>query len=313
MLNRTTIHEEMLRKDGRSPREVVEERVPGPTGEVSFEALDEIHIDHLTFDYEDTCEVQTPHGLTGEAQTPLLDDTSCTIPTSNHLIKLVNDLSAEKGQRRWAKRTLMRLMAKKLYPLSGSITMPPHKRVLLVDRNPVLLNGSLLENLRFGILPENEEHVCEEIAIAVAITLGMSSELASSPDRSLTEGDQKLPTRDVIAITLARMFLAEPGVILLDHLGDSLGSDFSEHILGGLLRRYVQGGLLAVVQGLDVCENVLRLQKLHHKSVGQANTVKLPPAPAFLPTVVWSSLVTTPGVGDYVLHMKDGKLRLEQP
>jgi ABC-type transport system involved in cytochrome c biogenesis ATPase subunit len=38
---------------------------------------------------------------------------------------------------RWAKRTLLRLLAGIIYPQAGHLTTPAHKRCVLLDRVPV--------------------------------------------------------------------------------------------------------------------------------------------------------------------------------
>ena len=101
-------------------------------------------------------------------------------------------------------------------------------------------------------------------------------------------GLEKLTSRDAVAISLARMFLGEPGqhlyhpsppytyralrfrrssgygvcgtqahtvpwygagIVLVDHIGDSLGKEFVQHILRPLLESYTQGGLRKILDG----------------------------------------------------------------
>jgi hypothetical protein len=59
------------------------------------------------------------------------------------------------------------LMAGLLYPTSGHLTMPQHRRCVLLDRKPVILDGDILYNLRFGILPENQKRIPDEMCWAV--------------------------------------------------------------------------------------------------------------------------------------------------
>ena len=58
-------------------------------------------------------------------------------------------------------------MAGVVYPSSGRVTMPPHKRCVLLDRQPVVLTGDVLYNLRFGILPANQERISNATCWAV--------------------------------------------------------------------------------------------------------------------------------------------------
>ena len=45
--------------------------------------------------------------------------------------------------------------------------MPQHRRCVLLDRKPVILDGDILYNLRFGILPENQKRIPDEMCWAV--------------------------------------------------------------------------------------------------------------------------------------------------
>ena len=77
-----------------------------------------------------------------------------------------------------------------------------------------------MENLRFGVHDDVASQLSNETCWAVALTLGLSEHLLYSEDVVNLE---LLTTRDALAICLAGTFLAEPGVILIDHIGDSMG------------------------------------------------------------------------------------------
>jgi hypothetical protein len=69
----------------------------------------------------------------------------------------------------------------------------------------VVLEGDIMYNLRFGILPENQGRISDATCWAVAQTLGMSMELAGTEHLVAGAGLEKLVTRDSVAISLVRV------------------------------------------------------------------------------------------------------------
>ena len=150
-----------------------------------------------------------------------LKNVTVQIPTEGSLIYVQDDLDLEGCMvGAGSKRTLLRLMASIVHPVHGGVWMPPHKSVTLLERTPVILKSTIMENLRFGVHDDVASQLSNETCWAVALTLGLSEHLLYSEDVVNLE---LLTTRDALAICLARTFLAEPGVILIDHIGDSMG------------------------------------------------------------------------------------------
>ena len=183
--------------------------------------------------------------------------------------------------------------------------MPPHKRCVLLDRKPVILEGDIMYNLRFGILPENHKRISDATCWAVAKTLGLSAELIGTAHPVAGAGLEKLTSRDAVAISLAQMFLSEPGIVLVDHIGDSLGREFVQHILRPFLEAYTLGGLREILGGLHQNDRVKEVQMMASCDLGKKHVeTELPSPPVYSPTVIWTSLVVTPHETDYTLHMK---------
>ena len=287
--------------------------------QITLRDLDYIRIENACFDYEETEELKKAV-LAAESQEehgPILNFASVVIPTSGNMVLVVNDAEATHplASKRWSKRTLLRLMAGLLYPTCGQLTMPQHKRCVLVDRKPVIVAGDILYNLRFGILPENQKQITDATCWAVAKTLGLSAELIGSVRPVAGAGLEQLTSRDSVAISLARVFLSEPGVVLMDHLGDSLGPEFVQHILRPFLEAYTRGGLRRILEGLPQDERVKQVQAIFASSdLGKMHVeTELPAPPDAFPSVIWTSLVVKPRDTDYTLHMRDGKLNLVEP
>jgi ABC-type multidrug transport system fused ATPase/permease subunit len=108
-------------------------RSPKIAGRVTMsieEDLEFIRLENVTFEYASSIY------QTGE--NPPLSHATVVIPTSGELVYLVNYGKSA------AKRTLLRLLAGVLHPSSGRITIPPHRRVVLVERKPVILAVPIL-------------------------------------------------------------------------------------------------------------------------------------------------------------------------
>ena len=107
--------------------------MPAVTETLTLSHLDFIRLEDVTFEYkrhEDAKDGQQDHWGAS------LNHASVVIPTSGNLVLVCNDADASHPgeSKKWSKRTLLRLMAGILYPQAGRLTMPPHKRCVLLDR-----------------------------------------------------------------------------------------------------------------------------------------------------------------------------------
>eukprot|EP01052_Picozoa_sp_SAG31_P011807 SAG31_NODE_678_length_12892_cov_5.458063_2_plen_233_part_00 len=178
-------------------------------------------------------------------------------------------------------------MTQIIQPTHGQIWMPPHKRICLVQRDPIIMHSTVLHNLRFGIRPHQEHLISDENCWDLALQLGLDpahrrANMTKDDIKLVEISKEKLKTTDVVAIAIARALLSTPGIVLLDHLGDALGQEYVEVVLGPILRKFALGGLSKVLEGK--CDPILR-----HK-----------------PTVIWASLLTNVAVhSDLVVKIQD--------
>ena len=106
--------------------------------------------------------------------------------------------------------TLLKLVAGHLMPTTGSVLVPPHLCVRMVNHEPMLMNNSLLYNLTFGKLGVSEDHVWK-----VATSVGLSAQLIGQSDFRIGTGGHNLSLCDRHAVCIARGLLADPDILLL--------------------------------------------------------------------------------------------------
>lgn len=198
--------------------------------------------------------------------------------------------------------------------------------MVLVDRSPCLLAGSLADNLRLGrkqawewgseeslhckltrnkLCSEDASVKCanalEDLMKATALACGVSPRLLQDLNATvLGPGLDFLTTRDALGICMARAFLAHPDILFLDDLGDFLGPEYVEARLLPLLCQYASGGLKAVLL-----------------AGGHTEVAKSLPDPHQPPIVIWTSLVLPKRAASRVTLLLqldgEGGLTVEEP
>ena len=169
------------------------------------------------------------------------------------------------------KTTLLRAVAGLVEPARGSLSLNGHgpeyygwpiyrRQVILVDQRPILLGGSVEDNLRrpFGYKSARGKSFPREDALALLGSFGVSSERIHQEARSLSLGQQQ-------RVCLARAFLLEPRVLLLDEPTSALDPEAVLSVEQALLRETSNRGLAALVvthdqeQARRLCERSLDL------------------------------------------------------
>ena len=115
-------------------------------------------------------------------------------------------------------RTFLQLLGKVLLPTEGLIYVPENLNAIYVSGEPLLLNMSLMENLRFG---NTKEHPEEEIW-ALCKLVGLGEELLYKPNLEVGENGSKLSMSNRIYICLARALLSSVDILLLSNTLDML-------------------------------------------------------------------------------------------
>jgi hypothetical protein len=242
----------------------------------------------------------------------LLKEVSCKIACANGGLVLFKSAADEDIGR----RTVLRLLSSALLPTVGAFYMAPHRTCIMVDRSPSFIEGTILRNLRLGrcqawetgigkdtsttkkaidlpkdaLVPDCGDllEICRDTARACGLRECFLLDLGMNLGGP---GLESLNKHDVVALCLARTFLGEPDIVLIDHLGDGLGSAYLEKTMLPLLRKYVWGGLRGVLQA--------------------PSTRQLPRPPRFKPVVMWSSSILPAQVSpqaDMVVTLADRQL-----
>eukprot|EP00928_Gymnodinium_smaydae_P030089 TRINITY_DN22463_c0_g1_i1.p1 TRINITY_DN22463_c0_g1~~TRINITY_DN22463_c0_g1_i1.p1 ORF type:complete len:542 (+),score=53.49 TRINITY_DN22463_c0_g1_i1:56-1627(+) len=109
------------------------------------------------------------------------------------------------------KETFLKLLAGILTPQEGHIFFPPHLRVLNVTKDPIIVEGTLMENLCFGCFGEDE--------ISRATFILKNLRLVKILDMLKMEEEQqwanKLSFTDLAFINLVRAFVSNPNVLVM--------------------------------------------------------------------------------------------------
>ncbi len=140
------------------------------------------------------------------------------------------------------KSTLLRCLTRLLDPDRGRITLggvpvteiPPRElrhRVGLVAQRPVMLEGAVSDNLRYGLSPAP----AGDVVTAALAASGLAAEFASRDASELSGGEQA-------RAAIARAIIREPEFLLLDEPTAALDADTATQ-LGDTFRALAADGL----------------------------------------------------------------------
>ena len=118
-------------------------------------------------------------------------------------------------------RTFLQLLGRALLPSSGIIWYPDNLRVRLIPGEPLLFNGSLMYNLRFG---NQKEHTDDEIWELCRL-VGLSEDVLYRGELQVGHNGMKIALSDRINVCLARALLSSVDLLLLSNPLDVLGDD----------------------------------------------------------------------------------------
>ncbi|UCH92634.1 MAG: ABC transporter ATP-binding protein [Candidatus Aminicenantes bacterium] len=137
------------------------------------------------------------------------------------------------------------------------------QRIGYISQNPLLLSGTIMENLRYGNPEADEERVIQAAKTAgihdfiMGLDRGYHEELGER-GINLSEGQRQ-------RLSLARALIKEPDILVLDEPFSALDS-LMEHSIFNALPGLVQGKTLFVVaHRLSTIENAKRILLLNEK------------------------------------------------
>lgn len=170
------------------------------------------------------------------------------------------------------KTTLLRCVAGLEDPTAGTVEIDGvspgelgwpgfRRKVVLVDQRPVLLPGTVEDNLLlpFSYSVSREDFPRKE-ALALLDAFGVSSERFSQEARSLSQGQQQ-------RVCLARAFLLKPDVLLLDEPTSALDPEAVSSVERTLVTETRRRGLSALIvthdreQARRLCDRALDLSR----------------------------------------------------
>ena len=140
------------------------------------------------------------------------------------------------------KSTIADLVVRLLDPKQGRVMLDGHdlrdvrladlrSHVVLVDQDPFIFHATVAENIRYGRPAASETDVTDAIAAA-----GISDLVASLPhgvDTMIGERGKTLSAGERQRIAIARAFLADPAVLILDEATASLDPESERDVIAG--------------------------------------------------------------------------------
>jgi len=123
------------------------------------------------------------------------------------------------GKRSEGKSSLLRLLARAILPAigEGPVHIPSHLRLLHVQDEPTFLHGTLLENLTFGVEPEQlapdgGRKFCMELCLRLGLSQASLNALYSEEKLAWKH---VLSKTDAYLINLVRAFVNDPEVLCI--------------------------------------------------------------------------------------------------
>ncbi|MCP1363615.1 ATP-binding cassette domain-containing protein, partial [Halomonas sp. BBD45] len=161
------------------------------------------------------------------------------------------------------KSTLLHLLGGFVTPAEGSYEVSPAAPIAWMDQRPWLVKGSLADNLRLAAPDADEARLYD--AVRQAGLGALIDTLPDGLDTSLGERGLGLSGGQAQRLALARVFLSQAPLVLLDEPTASLDVDTEAQIIGSL-RRLIDAGRTLIVAThhpalIDMADRVLTLSE----------------------------------------------------
>jgi ABC-type multidrug transport system fused ATPase/permease subunit len=120
------------------------------------------------------------------------------------------------------KSTLMKILGSQIIPDSGDFLIPPHLRALHISAQPTFFNDTLMNNLIYGVGPDDKVDGSAERVTAICKMLDVSDKVLKyiNPDDKDMFG-VKADWGDILSqtqralVSLARAFIANPEILVI--------------------------------------------------------------------------------------------------
>lgn len=143
------------------------------------------------------------------------------------------------------KSTLLRLVAGLQAPSRGTVRVGGPGRVGWVGQRPFLIAGTIADNIRIGS-PEAASDAAIEAAARAAGVTAFTDAMPDGLDSELDERGQGLSGGQAQRVALARVFLCDAPVVVLDEPTGSLDGPSAEPVLAALGRLRESGRTLVI-------------------------------------------------------------------
>jgi ATP-binding cassette subfamily C protein LapB len=153
------------------------------------------------------------------------------------------------------KTSILRLIAALYDPSEGSVKIDNHdlshmhpndvrKHIGVVMQTPMLFSGTLKENLLMG----NPEATDEQVVAAAKIANvdEIASNLPDGYETVLAEGGKQLSGGQRQAICIARAFVGDPQIIIMDEPSSAMDSGSEQQLLKDLQERLIDKTLILI-------------------------------------------------------------------
>ena len=232
----------------------------------------------------DVSEVAAPRALPRAEGVVELDGVSYAFDDGRHVLEGVTlrieagECVAIVGVSGGGKSTIADLLARHLDPKAGTVRLDGHdlrdlmlsdvrRHVAVLEQEPFIFHASLEDNLRIAAPDATESRLLEALAVS-----GLDAWARASADGLATmvgERGRALSAGERQRLSLARAFLAEPAVIVLDEATGSLDPATERRVVAGL-ESWMRGRTTVLItHRLGVARRADRVVVLHRGRIAE--------------------------------------------
>jgi len=167
------------------------------------------------------------------------------------------------------KSSLLQLMAGFVAPDDGHCHRHAATRLAWMDQRPLLMQGSLADNLRITAPDASDDDIAQALTRA-----GLAEVLAALPqgiDSPLGEGGRGLSGGQAQRLALARVFLSDAPLVLLDEPTASLDAETEQRLIAGF-RALAEEGRTLVIATHHPALRAMATRQLHLTRDGVVGT-----------------------------------------